>query len=62
VLLVRDGSVARVSTLSGLDPVGSTEFPGIDALALVVIDGRAGVLHEADGSAAVTLPDAEYSV
>jgi len=61
VLLIRDGSTARVSTLSGLVPIGSNEFPGVNPLALVVIDGTAGVLHEADGSAAVTLPDAQYS-
>lgn len=47
---------------SGLNPIGSNEFPGIDALTLVVIARQAGVLRQADGSAAVTLPDAEYSI
>lgn len=61
VLLIRDGSTARVARFRGLEAIGSSEFPGIDALALVVVQGRTGVLHDRGGSAWVSFPDAEYS-
>jgi SpoIID/LytB domain protein len=61
LLLVRDGSIARVARFEGLQAVESSEFPGIRALALVVVEGRAGVLHDGGGSASVTFAHAEYS-